>query len=293
MLNENYNLISVIIPCFNSGIIINRAINSVNNQTFPEIEILLINDGSDDNETLEILNSYKSFSNIKLINQENLGLSAARNKGALKARGNYLFFLDCDYWIEPRTLELMYAFLKKNKKKVFVFSDIILEGAINKKVQKEYNLFEQLFINQLPYSILISKENWKKNGGYDEKMRDGYEDWDFNIRLGALKIYGMRLDKPLFHYNVSSEGMLLSKSSKLHGKIWKYIMLKNKSLFKFKNIYRIWQEWKNKSSSYPLFIFFLWYLILKYFPEPFITKLFICLRNLKWLFTRNKIFNKL
>ena len=103
----------------------------------------------------------------------------------------------------------------------------------------------------------------------------------------------MRLDKPLFHYNVSSQGMLLSKSSKLHGKIWKYIMLKNKSLFKFKNIYRIWQEWKNKSSSYPLFIFFLWYLILKYFPEPFITKLFICLRNLKWLFTRNKIFNKL
>ena len=93
----------------------------------------------------------------------------------------------------------MFYLLKSKKEASYIFSDIFLEGNFSKIVKKEYNLFEQLFINQLPYSIFISKELWDITGGYDEKMISGYEDWEFNIRLGLNEKYGQRIAKPLFH----------------------------------------------------------------------------------------------
>ena len=120
-------------------------------------------------------------------------------------------------------------------------------------------------------------------------MRSGYEDWDLNIRLGSEKIYGLRLPSPLFHYHISNDGMLLSKSSKFHSQIWNYIMRKNKSQYSIKSIITLWIKWRKKKSTYPLFIFLIWYLIFKYFPQPITSKLFILLRNLKWFFTRKKI----
>ena len=284
----NTELISVIIPCFNSGMIVKRAIDSIINQSWSEIEIILVNDGSTDTETLKILNSYSHFNKLELINQNNFGLSSARNNGVKRAKGSYLFFLDSDDWIEPDALEIMLNFLKKYKDNSFVFTDISTEGDINKTIGKEYNFFEQLFLNQLPYSILISKKNWLSVGGYDEQMKDGYEDWDLNIRLGASKIYGQRLAQPLFHYNVSNTGMLLSKSSIKHSIIWKYIINKSKGLYTFKNIIYLWKKWRKKKSSYPLIIFLLWYFIFRALPVELTSKIFIKIRNLKWFFTRKR-----
>ena len=281
-------LISVIIPCFNSGMIVKRAIDSIINQSWSEIEIILVNDGSTDTETLKILNSYSHSNKLELINQNNFGLSSARNNGVKRAKGSYLFFLDSDDWIEPDALEIMLNFLKKYKDNSFVFTDISTEGDINKIIGKEYNFFEQLFLNQLPYSILISKKDWLSVGGYDEQMKDGYEDWDLNIRLGASKIYGQRLAQPLFHYNVSNTGMLLSKSSIKHSIIWKYIINKSKSLYTFKNIIYLWKKWRKKKSSYPLIIFLLWYFIFRALPVDLTSKIFIKIRNIKWFFTRKR-----
>ena len=71
MISKNNEIISVIVPCFNSGKTLRRAIESIKNQTWIKKEIILVNDGSYDNETLEILNSYKNDSLVKLINQNN------------------------------------------------------------------------------------------------------------------------------------------------------------------------------------------------------------------------------
>ena len=289
MKSRNSKLISIIIPCFNSGNILERAVNSAIKQTWPETEIILVNDGSYDKKTIEILNSYSHVSQLTLINQNNLGLSAARNTGVREAKGDYLFFLDSDDWIESEAMELMFDFYKASDKVGYVFSDIVLEGEVNKNIIKNYNFFEQLFINQLPYSIFISKEDWLKNGGYDERMKNGYEDWDFNIRLGASNVHGKRLARYLFHYNVSNSGMLISKSSKNHSKIWKYIIKKNNNLYSFKELIKIWKKWRKKASSYPFAILIIWYIIFQFLPEIVTSKLFIIVRNLKWVFTRKKI----
>tara|TARA_Y100000991_G_C21923998_1_gene327798 strand:- start:793 stop:1149 length:357 start_codon:yes stop_codon:yes gene_type:complete len=117
-------------------------------------------------------------------------------------------------------------------------------------------------------------------------MNSGYEDWEFNIRLGSFEKFGKRLAKPLFHYNVSYDGMLISNSSKKHSKIWKYIVLKNKKLYKLENIFNLWKKWRVKKSSYPLVIYFLWYFFFKNVPDKFASKIFIIFRNLKWTITR-------
>ena len=292
MNNINSKLISIIVPCFNSGKTIQRTIESLKNQTWDQKEIIIVNDGSNDRDTLDILNS---IDGVFIINQKNLGLSAARNAGAYIAKGRFLFFIDSDDWIEPNTLELMFDFSKKINsfnKNHYVFSDIVLEGNIKKIVSKNYNFFEQLFLNQIPYSIFIEKDTLLLNNGYDENMKLGYEDWELNIRLGSNNIFGKRLPLPLFHYYVSNSGMLISKSSKNHSYIWKYIKNKNPELYKPKNILINWKLWREKDSSYPLIIFFMWYIFFNILPERYSSNIFLVLRSFKWFFTRNHFFNQ-
>ena len=282
-------LISVIVPCFNSGRTIKRTILSISKQTWFKKEIIIVNDGSTDQFTINTLKELKDQKIVKLINQENKGLASARNKGVNESSGSFLFFLDADDWIEPNGLEKMFLHLMRNKKFGYVFPDIHLEGKRRGFIEKEFNYFEQLFLNQIPYCIFISKENFKNYGIYDENMKLGYEDWDLNIKLGKNNIFGKRLPIPIFHYDVQDSGMLLSKSIKNHITIWKSIKAKNRSIYKIDFLLSQWFLWRRKSSFYPLTIYFVWYLILNIIPEYFSLKLFLALRKIN-VFLKRTIF---
>ena len=125
MESNNHKLISVVVPCFNSGKTLERTIESIKNQTWDEKEIILVNDGSSYEKTLEVLKGYKNDSQIKVVDQKNKGLSSARNTGVIHARGNYLFFLDSDDWINSNALEEFFIFLQNNKSSSYVFSDSV------------------------------------------------------------------------------------------------------------------------------------------------------------------------
>lgn len=100
-------LFSIIIPVYNVKQYLHDCLNSVLNQTFLNYEVICINDGSTDGSSL-ILDEYAAkYSNVSIINQENKGLSAARNAGIRAAKGDYIFFLDSDDWIEPNTLKIL------------------------------------------------------------------------------------------------------------------------------------------------------------------------------------------
>lgn len=100
-------LISVIIPCYNVAMFLNRCIDSILKQTYTYLEILLINDGSTDN-TPELCDAYAlQDKRIIVIHQQNKGLTATRKMGIAKAKGNYCFFIDADDTIEPNTLEYL------------------------------------------------------------------------------------------------------------------------------------------------------------------------------------------
>ena len=107
--------ISVILSAYNEEKFIRKAIESVVNQTLKDIEIIIINDGSTDN-TLEIINSYADKdSRIVVIDQENIGLGASRNKGMKIAKGEYLLFVDSDDLIIDNTLKGMLHIATQNQ----------------------------------------------------------------------------------------------------------------------------------------------------------------------------------
>lgn len=105
-------LVSVIIPCFNGEKYICDAIDSVLQQTYPNIEIIVVNDGSTDNSA-KIITGYGK--KLHVLHQENTGLSAARNAGVKAAKGKYLAFLDCDDYWDQGFVELMSEKLIKDK----------------------------------------------------------------------------------------------------------------------------------------------------------------------------------
>ena len=111
--------ISVIIPIYNMELYLSKALDSVLAQTLKDIEIICINDGSDDNSG-NILNEYKNkYENIKIIDQENHGVGYARNVGINNAAGEYLAFLDPDdYLISDKTYSLLYRAVKEHDVKI-------------------------------------------------------------------------------------------------------------------------------------------------------------------------------
>ena len=106
------DLITVIINVYNGEKFINKCLDSIINQTYKNLEILIINDGSTD-KTLSIIKKYKD-KRIRIISTENKGLSVSRNIGIENASGDYLYFIDSDDYIEPDTIEYLYNLCKKN-----------------------------------------------------------------------------------------------------------------------------------------------------------------------------------
>ena len=96
-------LISVIIPMYNAEKYISKNINSILSQTYSYFELIIVNDGSTDN-SLDVVYKF-SDERINIISKENGGVSSARNLGLSAAKGDYVFFIDADDYIEPNTLE--------------------------------------------------------------------------------------------------------------------------------------------------------------------------------------------
>lgn len=103
------DLISIIIPAYNVENYIEKCIQSASNQTYPNIEIICINDGSSDNTKTVIERCARTDPRIVLIDQCNSGVSAARNAGVKSSKGKYVIFLDGDDWIDPRMCEELHA----------------------------------------------------------------------------------------------------------------------------------------------------------------------------------------
>lgn len=109
----NQVLISVIVPVYKVERYLPKCVESIRNQTYPHLEIILVDDGSPDGSGI-ICNAFaRKDERIRVIHKENGGLSDARNAGIQAARGEYLAFVDGDDWIEPDTYEAMLALMEK------------------------------------------------------------------------------------------------------------------------------------------------------------------------------------
>mgnify|MGYP003643926488 CR=1 FL=1 len=225
-------LVSIIIPCYNDAQYVEQAIESGLNQTWQNIEVIVIDDGSDQ-QTKNVLKHIKSPL-LRLITQENKGQSAARNRGISEAKGEYILVLDSDDYFEPRFCELALKEIKNdlNVKLVSCFAKLHYENGSFKIFQPQGgSLKDFLFSNCAMGSIMFRKEDWKQAGGYDEAMRSGWEDWEFYIRLLASGGNCLVIKKPLFNYrkrgNTTTE-----RANQNKYKLWSYILDKHRVIYK-------------------------------------------------------------
>lgn len=143
--------ISVIIPVYNSEKYLPECLDSVINQTLEDIEIICVNDGSNDN-SLDILMEYsKKDSRIKIINQKNLGVSYARNKGLEVSTGDYICFLDSDDYLELTAIEEVYHISENNSLDICLFKLINFDDENREQYNEEY--FDMPYLKKFEGSI--------------------------------------------------------------------------------------------------------------------------------------------
>ena len=247
--------VSVVVPCYNGGRFLDALMRSLARQTFRDFEIVIVDDGSRDPETLRKLATLGEAARV--IHQANAGPSAARNAGVRAARGGILFMLDCDDTIEPDFLAETVALLVASPPDVgMVFSDIRLTGAESGVSTRYFNRFDLLFTNTLSSGLVMRREAFEAAGGYDKAMRDGYEDWDFSLRLARAGYRGVRLAKPLYIYQIASAAIPSRStdidSKRLYAALWRYIRDHHADSYTVPAMLRLWRQTRDGSGRVPL-----------------------------------------
>lgn len=146
-MRDSIELVSIIVPAYNAEKTIHNTIDSVLNQSYKEWELLIINDGSTDN-TEKVCSNFKDI-RIKIINQTNQGLSAARNTGLRNSKGDYICFVDSDDWISPEYISTLYSSLNKENSDIAVCGIKMIKNASVDIISVKNNCsFENLFGNR-------------------------------------------------------------------------------------------------------------------------------------------------
>lgn len=134
-------MVSIIVPIYNSEKTLKRCIESILVQTYNQLEILLVNDGSTDS-SLEICESYRKIdSRIKIISGPNRGVAAARNIGLKNVHGEYILYIDSDDWIEPNMVEVLIKALKEKSADISVCGYDFGDNLCNKYIQNSFNVW--------------------------------------------------------------------------------------------------------------------------------------------------------
>ena len=190
--------VSVIIPCYNAVKYVEETLQSVSGQTFKNIEIIAVDDGSTD-DTFSVINKYKDIDNrLTTIKIQNGGSSKARMEGAKLAKGEYLLFLDSDDLIDPTYIEKC-IFIARQGYDIVYTKARFFGRKPGELYLPEFNLLDFLCSNCIYVSALIRKSLFDLVGGFDTSILQ-MEDWEcfINMIKNGGKVY--RIPEMLFLY---------------------------------------------------------------------------------------------
>ena len=196
--------VSVVVTCYNDGEYIEEALCSVVEQSLPAMEIILVDDASEDLATVKYLEekAEAKFKNLKVIrNQENLGVSISRNKGIQAAAGDFIVPLDGDDRLLKDFLAKTVPILEKDLKCGGVGTKARCVGAIEGVVPTPPYRYPDILFRPLLFSVgVFRKVDWKEVGGYKEVMREAWEDYEFWISILDLGKNLVQVPEVLFEY---------------------------------------------------------------------------------------------
>lgn len=239
------NIVTVIVPIYNVEEYLEDCIKSIINQTYKNIEIILIDDGSTD-ESLDICKRYaNNDKRIIIIEQENFGVSCARNKGIEIAKGDYITFVDSDDWIEKGFIETLYNEAKEKE------ADVTMCGynrVIGQSKEKIYIKGEKQCFDANDYSIKVLnpqtgfgfchmkliKRQCIDKVRFNETLTVG-EDALFNMQIAKNIDKAILLEKRLYNYRINEKSVVKKFDHNYVQKYLKFIQEIQSYLFQGKN----------------------------------------------------------
>lgn len=198
-------LVSVVVPYYNLAHTVDETLQSLDNQTFRDFEVIIVDDGSPDPESVEKFKEIKqSGFKAKFIRQDNQGVAAARNNGISHARGKYIVCLDSDDIIEPTFIEKCTLVLETNPNVSLVTTNRTDFGIMDEvTTYSPYSAPHLLSDNMVITAAQFRAEAWKTVGGYRPAI--GYEDWDYWLALAEHGYWGKTIPENLFRYRVAMQ----------------------------------------------------------------------------------------
>lgn len=212
-------MVSVVMPCYNHERYVERAIISVLNQSYSNIELIVIDDGSVDS-SVDRIRALRDRFGFKLICQDNRGVCKTLNRGILEAaHGQYIALLASDDFWHPDKLRLQMRAMRQHPESEFCFSQAIEfvdennvdAGIVFPRKCLSGNVVNQVFVRQhVPAgTMLFSRALYDRLGGFDENLKE--EDWDFVIRSAAATSF-VSVDTPLLYYRSHSGNTMKTRS---------------------------------------------------------------------------------
>ena len=226
------SLVSIVIPVFNSGEFLTKTLESISKQTYTSIEVTIVDDGSTERKTLELLSRLKE--NYTVLNSGNAGVSSARNLGIGNSRGEYILPLDSDDLLAPNFIALCVQAFESDKEISLVRTNVELFGEKSGKIIfVPYSFSTLLARNLMVVTSMFKRSDWEETGGFDPQFKKGFEDWEFWINLLQKDKKVHSIDQCLFKYRIR-------KGSRNHS-------LKNEDLIEARRL--IWEKHKKLYSE--------------------------------------------
>ena len=205
-------LLSVVIPCFNYGHLVEEAVDSVLSQTFQDLEIIVVDGGSTDPDTLSTLRSLQKPKTRVYFREGRHLVGDNRNFGISRAQGKYICCLDADDKLKPTYLEKA-LFLLETYHYDIVSASVQMFGASDKvfEVALKPSLEQIVIWNQISTVAVFSRKIWEKANGYHDwglGKEHISEDWDLWVRMMALGARAINIPEPLMLYRVHGESSL-------------------------------------------------------------------------------------
>lgn len=225
--------VSVIVPNYNQAPFIDEALNSILNQNYTDWECIVVDDGSTD-DSWEILSKWMHHPSgkFKCIQQENCGVSAARNLAINHAKGKWILPLDADDYLSSNYIEDCLNVFTQNPNASVVYGNVEFIGMKQGKWElPAFDLELLKHTNMVHCSGMFRKIDWENSGGYDINMVYGLEDWEFWISM--LKHGGMcvKVDAAILYYRIKevSRTTILKSAQENDKSMHKYIFSKHQN----------------------------------------------------------------
>ena len=223
---------SVVVPCYNLGPYLAEAVDSALGQTFADIEILVVDDGSTDPETRAILDTF-SRPKTRVLRSENRGLPGAKNFGIAHTSGDLLCMLDADDLLEPQMLARSVAALDAAPSIAFASHWLRTFGDEQWDWTPSSCAFPALLdMNTVNGSALVRRSAVESVGGFDETFLDGCEDWDFWITMVEQGHPGTIIPEFLFRYRRRTGSMSRVMMEDKHPALYRRLVSKHTASYR-------------------------------------------------------------